>query len=61
MDKEVQQAEKLVAKANAIKDFTDRDVTWLDEVRELARRIPDADHVLLREVQLTTDLNGVPS
>jgi Tfp pilus assembly PilM family ATPase len=56
LGKEVAEAEKLVAKANAIKEFTDTDVTWLDEIREVARRIPDADHLLLREVHFTTDL-----
>ena len=43
-------------RANAVKEFTDKDVTWLDEIRELARRIPDADNVLLKEVQFQTDV-----
>ncbi len=45
-----------MAKADAVKEFTDGDVTWLDEIRELARRIPDADHVKLDDVRFGTDL-----
>ncbi|MHB0959807.1 MAG: hypothetical protein ACYC0X_30225 [Pirellulaceae bacterium] len=50
LDKEVENARKLIAKAEAVRDFTDGDITWLDELRELAHRIPDADHVRLDEV-----------
>jgi Tfp pilus assembly PilM family ATPase/Tfp pilus assembly protein PilN len=56
LDKQVEQARKLVAKADAVKDFTDGEVTWLDEMYELARRIPDADHVKLEDVRFGTDL-----
>jgi len=54
---EVDRANKLVARADSIKEFTNRDVTWLDELHELAVRIPDADRVLLKEVQYMTELN----
>ncbi len=56
LDKQVTAAEALVERANSIAEFTDKDVTWLDEVREMAILMPDADHVMLRDVQLATPL-----
>lgn len=56
LDQAVDAARKLVAKANAVKEFTDGDVTWLDEIREVAVRIPDAHHAILDEFTLQTDL-----
>ena len=39
-----------------MREFTDRDITWLDEVREITKRIPDADHLKLDEVSFGADL-----
>ncbi len=48
----VDKAKQLTQKADAVKEFTDGDITWLDEIREIATRLPDADHVILHEVSL---------
>ncbi len=56
LDKAVDKATVLVEATNNIKTFTDGDVTWLDVVREIAGRLPDADHVILDEVTLAADV-----
>ncbi|MHB8970601.1 MAG: hypothetical protein ACYC3X_07915 [Pirellulaceae bacterium] len=56
LDKEVDEARKLTVKADAVREFTDRDITWLDEVREITKRVPDADHLKLDEVSFGADL-----
>ncbi len=56
LDKAVDTAKKLMVKADAVREFTDGDVTWLDEMRELAQRIPDADHLKLDDVGFGADL-----
>ena len=50
----VERAKVLIAKADAVKDFTDIDVTLLDDLYEIAQRIPDADHLRLDDVQINT-------
>lgn len=52
LDVAVEKAEKLMDKTDRIKVFTDGDITWLDELRRVARRLPDADHLILREISL---------
>ncbi|MCU0958600.1 MAG: hypothetical protein MUF48_00720 [Pirellulaceae bacterium] len=56
LDKDVEQARTLVAKADAVREFTEADVTWLDELYVLAQRMPDADKVKLDEVRLGASL-----
>jgi Tfp pilus assembly PilM family ATPase/Tfp pilus assembly protein PilN len=56
LDKAVDTAKKLLVKADAVREFTDGDVTWLDELRELAQRVPDADHLRLDDVGFGADL-----
>ncbi|MFO7905951.1 MAG: hypothetical protein R6U98_25050 [Pirellulaceae bacterium] len=55
LDAAVEKAEKLVAKADRIKVFTDGDITWLDELSQVCSRLPDADHLMLREINLGPD------
>jgi Tfp pilus assembly PilM family ATPase len=50
----VDRAKVLIAKADAVKDFTDIDVTLLDDLYEIAERIPDADHLRLDDVNFST-------
>jgi Tfp pilus assembly PilM family ATPase len=56
MDEAVDAARALVGKADAVKEFTDGDITWLDEIHKVARKLPDADHVILDEVLVQTEL-----
>ena len=44
-----------MARTDAVAAFANNDVTWLDELRALAQRMPDADHVKLTEVILGTE------
>ncbi len=53
----VNKAKVLVEKVNTVKKFAEGDITWLDEIREVAHRLPDADHVILDEVTLGADLD----
>ncbi len=55
LDAEVDKAKVLIDKANAVKKFADGDVTWLDELHELANRLPDADHVILDKLTVAVD------
>jgi Tfp pilus assembly PilM family ATPase len=55
MDLAVQKARKLTAEADRIGKFADGDVTWLDEIRRIARRMPDAEHVILDDVNISID------
>lgn len=52
LDTAVEKARNLVAKADRIKLFTDGDITWLDELREVAVRLPAADHLILQEISI---------
>jgi hypothetical protein len=54
LNKGVDRAKVLIANADAVKDFTDGDVTLLDEIYELSQRIPDADHLRLDSVNMST-------
>lgn len=55
MDDLVKKSGTLVSKMSAIESFEKGDVTWLDELREVAMRIPDADKVILKEVRCGVD------
>ncbi len=50
LTKSVEEATTLVGYQNEVHDFTDGDVTWLDELHEMARHLPDADKAILDEV-----------
>ena len=52
--KEVAAAKELIAKTDAIKEFTDGDITWLDELREMARNLPNSEQAILEEVSVGT-------
>ncbi|MBM4093501.1 MAG: hypothetical protein FJ276_29440 [Planctomycetes bacterium] len=52
--KEVAAAKELIAKTDAIKEFTDGDITWLDELREMARNLPSSEQAILEEVSVGT-------
>jgi Tfp pilus assembly PilM family ATPase len=54
LNKGVDRAKVLIANADAVKEFTDGDVTLLDELYELSQRIPDADHLRLDSVSMST-------
>ena len=54
LNKGVDRAKVLIANADAVKEFTDGDVTLLDEIYELSQRIPDADHLRLDDVNVST-------
>ncbi len=55
LDVAVDKARNLVARVDRIKVFTDGDITWLDEIREVATHLPDADHVILHEISMGAD------
>ncbi|MFW6170951.1 MAG: hypothetical protein ACODAD_10715 [Planctomycetota bacterium] len=55
LDAAVEKAEKLVAKADRLKLFTDGDITWLDELSRVAGQLPDSDRLILREISLGSD------
>lgn len=52
LNQDVEQARALMAKADAVREFTEGDVTWLDELYAVAQRMPDADRIKLDEVRL---------
>ena len=52
LEKEVKAARVLVSKRDAVRKFTDGDITWLDELREMARHLPSADQAILNEVAI---------
>ncbi len=58
LDAAVDRARNLVAQSDRIKVFTNGDITWLDEMREVATHLPDADHVILREISMGADRAG---
>ena len=53
LDKTVEDAKKTVASAIELDKFADTDVTWLNEMRELAAELPPADDAILTKVTLT--------
>ena len=55
LDQAVTRARQLVALADRVAEFENGDITWLDEIREMATRLPDADHVILSEILLGVD------
>jgi Tfp pilus assembly PilM family ATPase len=50
MNEAVAKAEELVSRANAVREFENGDITWLDELSEVAKRLPDAEQTILKEV-----------
>lgn len=54
LDKQVAAARELMADVDAVSDFVGGDVTWLDELHELARRMPGAEQIKLNDVTITT-------
>jgi Tfp pilus assembly PilM family ATPase len=56
LEEVVERARTLVAKAEAVQEFTDGDITWLDEIREVAVRIPGPEHVILDDLTVKTEL-----
>ena len=55
LDSAIEKAKILVARADRIKLFTDGDITWLDELREVAARLPSGDDLILREITIGSD------
>jgi len=52
MDLVLQQGQSTIDNVAAIHEFTDSDITWLDELYEMARRLPSADDAILDEVTI---------
>ncbi len=50
MNDTVERAEELIGQVAALDAFQDGDITWLDEIRETAARLPSADDTILDEV-----------
>lgn len=55
LEQAVNKARQYVALADRVTEFENGDITWLDEIREVATRMPDADHVILSEIMLGAD------
>jgi Tfp pilus assembly PilM family ATPase len=54
----VERANGIIGKVNAIDEFQDGDITWLDELREAASHLPNADDTILDELSFGAAVGG---
>ncbi len=58
MDAAVERADQLVRESQMLEQFSQGDVTWLDELREMAVRVPSSNSTMLSELTLATNSPG---
>ncbi len=58
MDAAVDKAKYLIVRVDRIQSFEKQDITWLDELRRAAVKLPDADSLILRQVVMGVDPLG---
>ncbi|QEF99859.1 hypothetical protein Mal15_39260 [Stieleria maiorica] len=51
-------ADESIARTEAIDQFLDADVNWLDEIRRLAEKAPPSDKMIVRNISGTANIRG---
>jgi hypothetical protein len=60
LEKKLPAATKMIEAAEAVEEWTREEVVWLDELRWFSERFPDAEEVMLTQLELNPSRDGRP-